>query len=79
MKRNKHSLKKGLFSAIDTLEKEKCRVHNVQAEKVAVAKENCKKRQIFTDLRQTNKQVTQALKKNTVWKELSQNKLEKLK
>ena len=44
VKRNKHSLKKGLFSAIDTLEKEKCRVHNVQAEKVAVAKENCKKK-----------------------------------
>ena len=63
VKRNEHSLKKRLFSAIDTLEKDKCKVYNVQAKKVAVAKENCEKRRTLTDLRQTNKQLNQALKK----------------
>ena len=65
MKRNEHSLKKKLFSATDTSEKKKCKVHNVQAEEVAVAKvkENHEKRQTLTDLRQANKQLNQRSKK----------------
>ena len=85
MKRNERSLKKKLFSATDTSEKKKCKVHNVQAEEVAVAKvkENHEKRQTLTDLRQANKQLNQSFKKKhslnwKAWRELSQNKLEKL-
>ena len=68
VKRNEHSLKKKLFSATDTSEKKKCKVHNVQAEEVAVAKvkENHEKRQTLTDLRQANKQLNQRSKKNPV-------------
>ena len=67
MKRNERSLKKKLFSATDTSEKKKCKVHNVQAEEVAVAKvkENHEKRQTLTDLRQADKQLNQSLKKQT--------------
>ena len=65
-KKKRTSLKK-----TDTFEKEKCKVHNVQAEKVAVAKENCEKWQPLTDLRQTYKPLNHALKK-TVWTEKSE-------
>ena len=67
MRRKERFLRKRLFSIVETLEKKNCKFQtkpqNVHAEKAAVAEENREKRQTLIDLRQTNKQLSQAFKK----------------